>query len=71
MRKSQKQEQLVQVYTVIPHNDELCTVHFASSEQANSWAKTYKDGANVCFQELPLRVVERKGLQIARKGYGL
>lgn len=66
-----KPEKLVQVYTVIPFNDELCTVHHASSEQANAWAKTYKDGASVVFQELPLRVVERKGMQTARKGYGL
>lgn len=66
-----KLEKLVQVYTVIPHNEEMCTIHFASSEQANAWAKTYREGASVVFQELPQRIVERKGIQIARKGYRL
>ena len=70
MRRS-KDNDLIKVWTVIPNDMELCTVHCSTKAQADSWVGTYKSGAQVFEQEIPRYIVERKGLQIAKRGYGL
>lgn len=67
MRK--KKDELMKIYTVIPHDFELCTVHFQDKEQAEAFAITYRDGAVVIENELSTRVVNAKAKKIARKGY--
>lgn len=70
MRRN-KDDDLIKVWTVIPNDMEKCTVYCSTKAQADSWAGTYKSGAQVFEQEMPRRIVERKGLQIVKRGHGL
>ena len=52
MRRN-KDNDLIRVWTVIPNDMEKCTVHCSTKAQADSWAGTYKDGAQVFEQDMP------------------
>ena len=71
MKRKNKSDELIKVWTVCPNDMEYSTQHFDTKESAEGWAKTYKAGASVFLNELPRRVVEAKGLQTARRGYGI
>lgn len=64
-----KNEKMVKVWAVIPNDFEYSVQYMESRESAESLAESYESGAKVFFEEMPLRIVQRKQLKTAKKGY--
>ncbi len=64
-----KKDKLIKVWSVIPNDFEFSVQYLTDKESAEILAESYESGATVCFEEIPLRIFERKQLSTARKGY--
>ena len=68
MRKKKK-EKMLDVFVIIPNDCEYSVQYSNTKEQADAMARMYESGAHVSFDKVPERIVDRKEIQTATRGY--